>query len=576
MEKIVRAPICTFVGHVDHGKSSILDSIRSTNVTKSEAGGITQKISSSFIPIEDIKNRCKRLIEIFKTELIIPGLLLIDTPGHAAFSNLRKRGGNLADLAILVIDINEGIMPQTKEAIDILRNYKTPFLIALNKIDLIPGWKTNTELTLLQSIKEQNQNTLTDFDYKLYNIVGKLYESNEINSDRFDKVDDFTKKIVLMPCSAKTGEGIPELLMFIAGLSQKYLEVSLKIEVSGPGEGTILEVREERGLGTILDVIIYNGTINVNDTIVIGTLNNPIVTKIRSIFFLDGGNLKAFKTISAAASVIITATDIKEAISGMPLKVANKDVDSIVKEVKEEISEILIETDNEGIVVKADSLGSLEALVYMLKNEGVKIKRASIGNITKKDISDASIEKDPLDRIIIGFNIEAGENVDKLKIITSNIIYRLIEDLQQWKSEEQKKIESKEMEALVRPCRMKILPNCIFRKSNPAIVGVEILGGMLKVGIPIMKDGENLSYIKGIQLEKENVGEATQGQQVAISIPEITIGRQINENDILYSNIPEEDFKKIKNLKKYLNDMELNILREIAEVKRMNNPVWGI
>ena len=223
MEKVIRAPICTFVGHVDHGKSSILDNIRGTSIVKSEAGGITQKISSSFIPILTIKNLCSNLLELFKTELIVPGLLLIDTPGHAAFSNLRKRGGNLADIAIVVIDINEGIMPQTKEAIEVLKSYKTPFLIALNKIDLIPGWKTNNDINLLQNINSQAQSTSTALDYKIYEIVGKLYELYGFDSERFDRVEDFTKKIVLIPCSAKTGEGIPELLMFIAGIAQRYL-----------------------------------------------------------------------------------------------------------------------------------------------------------------------------------------------------------------------------------------------------------------------------------------------------------------------------------------------------------------
>ncbi|MBI2673027.1 translation initiation factor IF-2 [Candidatus Woesearchaeota archaeon] len=573
---MIRAPICTFVGHVDHGKSSILDKIRGTAVTKSEAGGITQQISSSFISIAVIKKICSDLLGLFKKELIIPGLLLIDTPGHAAFSNLRKRGGNLADIAIVVIDINEGIMPQTKEAIEILRNYKTPFLIALNKIDLIPGWDSNTEVGLLNNLNRQSQSAINSLDYKLYEIVGKLYELYVLNSERFDRVEDFTKKVVLIPCSAKTGEGIPELLMFIAGISQKYLEDALKIEVTGPGEGTILEVKEEKGLGTTVDVIIYNGTIHVNDNIVIGTLGNPIVTKIRSIFIPEKGSLKALKEISAAAGVKVTAQDIKDAIAGMPLKVANKDTDSVINEIKKEVSEVLIETDKEGVVVKADSLGSLEALVYMLKNEGIKIKKASIGSINKKDISDASIEINPLNKVIIGFNVELLENTDKIRIIISNIIYRLIEDLQKWQSEEQKRLESKELETLVRPCKIKILPNCIFRQSNPAIVGVEVLGGLLRVGTPVRKENESLTNVKSIQLEKESVNEANQGQQVAISLPHITVGRQITENDILYSDIPEEDFKRIKNLRKNLNDMELTILKEIAEIKRKDNPVWGI
>ena len=140
------------LGHVDSGKTSILDKIRGTGVQGREAGGITQAIGASIIPIETIKKICGKLLDSLNIKLTLPGLLFIDTPGHAAFVNLRKRGGNLADIAILVININEGLMPQTIESINILKQYKTPFIIAVNKIDLVNGWRSQKEKSLLKSI----------------------------------------------------------------------------------------------------------------------------------------------------------------------------------------------------------------------------------------------------------------------------------------------------------------------------------------------------------------------------------------------------------------------------------------
>ncbi len=169
----IRQPIVTVAGHVDHGKTTILDSIRKTGVAEQEAGGITQKISFTKVPIENIRKRCPMISEK-GIKLDFPGFLFIDTPGHAAFSHLRKRGGSLADLAVLVIDINEGIMPQTAEVIELLRLNKTPFIIALNKIDNISGWRKQAD-DLKQSIKTQATNVKLQFDEKLYTIIGSLH-----------------------------------------------------------------------------------------------------------------------------------------------------------------------------------------------------------------------------------------------------------------------------------------------------------------------------------------------------------------------------------------------------------------
>jgi translation initiation factor 5B len=251
---MIRQPIITVLGHVDHGKTSLLDFIRGTTVASREAGAITQHVGASSVPLEVIQKLCGPLLEKFKIKFTIPGLLFIDTPGHEIFTNLRKRGGSVADMAIVVIDIMQGIQPQTKEAIQILKTFKVPFVVAANKIDLIQNWKTHT-LIFTQNFEKQMAATKEQFEKKFYNLVGQLSEVG-FDSDLYTKVDDYKKKVAIVPVSAKTGEGVAELLALISGLTQKFLESSLKVEVKGPAKGTILEIKEEKGLGTTADVII--------------------------------------------------------------------------------------------------------------------------------------------------------------------------------------------------------------------------------------------------------------------------------------------------------------------------------
>lgn len=573
----IRSPICIMMGHVDHGKTTILDSIRGTAVAKGEAGRITQAISSTNLSIEIIKKICGDLLNNLKIKITIPGLLFIDSPGHAAFTNLRKRGGNLADIAVLVIDVNEGVKPQTLECIDILRQYKTPFIVAANKVDLIAGWKTQKDF-LIKNINNQAQEVKQNLDIKLYELVGKLHELG-FASERFDRVDDYTKQVAIVPVSGKTGEGLAELIMVITGLAQRYLEKGLKYDVSGPGRGTILEVKETKGVGQTLDVIVYDGTIKKNDQIVIGGIDGPMVTKIKALFQPDKEKkkVKMVQEVHAAIGVKISATDIKEALPGMPLRVANKDLEKIKEEVQEEVEEVMLDVDNEGIVIKADSLGSLEALINLLRENDIKIKKASIGDISKKDIAEASAELEPLNKVIVGFNVKTIEQSKEVKIITADIIYKIIDDIKKWHEEEKRKLEEKELEGMTRPCKVQILPNCIFRQSNPAVVGVEVLGGILRVGTPLIKaNGNKASEVKSMQEEGKNIPEAKKGNQVAIALPHLTVGRQINELDILYSGVTEEEFIKYKKLKRFLNSDEIAILKEIAEVKRAENPVWGV
>ncbi len=579
----------TFVGHIDHGKTSLQDYMRQSAVVMSEAGRITQHIGSSNIPLETIRKLCGNLLDALKLDLTIPGLLFIDTPGHAAFSNLRKRGGNLADLAILVIDINEGVMAQTFECIDILRQYKTPFIIALNKVDLLHGWQSK-KTTLLQNIQSQPESVQMKIEEKLYQVVGKLSDLG-LQSERFDRVEDYTKQIAIVPTSATTGEGIPELLMVLVGLTQKYMENNLKMNALGYAKGTVLEIKEEKGIGTTLDVILYDGSLKQNDCIVIGTLGEPIVTKVRSLLEpIPLRDIRDKKTkfqqvpeVSAATGVKISAPDLGSVVAGMPIRsCAKEDVERVKEEIQSEVEEVLIETEQEGIVIKSDSLGSLEALVKLLKEKNITVKKASVGAISKKDMSDAEVnhEKDPLLSVILGFNVAVPAEVTlspKVKIITNDVIYRLIDELEKWQEAEKKKREGNQLDVLVRPAKVQIMRGYVFRQNNPAVVGMDILAGTLKSGAPLMKgDGTTITEAKSLQLEQENIEKAERGKQVAVSLPHVTIGRQLFEGDILYTAIPEEDFRKMKELKQYLSEEEKTILKEIANIMRANNPVWGV
>ena len=278
----LRKLLITVLGHVDHGKTSLLDKIRRSTVAAGEAGAITQAIGVSIIPISVIEKICGALLNHMKGKITIPGFLTIDTPGHAAFTSLRKRGGSLADIAILVVDINEGFKPQTIESIEILKANKVPFVVAANKIDLQHGWLYDKDKILLKNIESLDYQHQGEFEKKMYELVGQFGELG-IQAERFDRVQDYTKQVAIVPLSAFTGQGIPELLMVMTGLAQKFFEEKLELHEEDNAKGSILEVKEEKGLGVTIDTIIYDGNIKVNDTLIIGSMNEPIVTKVRAL-----------------------------------------------------------------------------------------------------------------------------------------------------------------------------------------------------------------------------------------------------------------------------------------------------
>ncbi len=569
---MIRSLICTFVGHVDHGKTTIQDYIRGTSIAKKEPGLITQHISGTKVDFSIIKGICGDLLK--GKDIKIPGFLFLDTPGHASFNNLRKRGSNLADIAVLVIDINESIKPQTLEALEILKQFKTPFVIAANKIDLISGYRSSKDF-LIKNLDAQSDSFKEELDTKIYTIVGKLSELGII-SERFDRIDDYTKQAAIIPLSAKSGNGVPELLMVLAGLGQKFLEKELQINPESPGKATILEVKEEKGIGTILETVLYDGNLKENDIIVIGSLTDPIITRVKAIFSKQLNKTMKVERTQAVDLINISCPDLKEVYAGMPLRVANTNLEKVSKEVREEVSAVLIETTKDGIIVKADSLGSLEALISLLKENEIKIKHASIGDINKKDIQEALSSNDESDRIILAFNVKQIDKNRDVKVINHDVIYKIIEEYDKYIYQKRKDLAEKELKTVKMPAKIHLMPGYIFRQNNPAVVGVEVLAGKIKVDMPLMKDGKQVTQIQSIQESGKAISEAVKGKEVAVAFKNVTVGRQINSGDILYSVISENDFRKLKKLRHLLKSDEIQALKEISEIYRKQNPVWGV
>ena len=584
----LRTPIVVVMGHVDHGKTTLLDKIRGTAVAKGEAGLITQHIGATEVPLDVVQDFCG---SHFGKEIEIPGLLFIDTPGHHAFTSMRSRGGSLADLAVLIVDVNEGFQPQTIESLSILKRFKTPFVVAANKMDRIGGWHTTTNAPFAKSLKVQSERVSEILDTRLYELVGELYKYG-FDADRYDRITDFTRTVGIVPISAITGEGVPDLLMILVGLAQRFLKDNLQLTATGPGVGTILEVKEEKGLGTTLDVILYNGEFFAGDTVIVGTSREPLVTKIRALLkpkplaeIRSEERFLPVKHVSAASGVKVSAPKLDNALAGSTIRVVSNpdEVEALSLELKSELDAVRIDTENEGLIIKSDTIGSLEALVGELKARDIHIHYADVGPISRRDVIRAAAINDPLLSAILGFNVDilpdALNEIQKtnVPVFSSDIIYTIIESYERWVEDQKNKMEQERLEAVIRPGAVRILPDCVFRQSKPAVVGVQVIGGIVRTQVNLMReDGANVGVIKGSQAHNENRGSATVGQEVAISIDGPTVGRQIHEGDILYVNIPEKHARIVElELKPKLAEDEREVLENFLEIKRKKDPFWG-
>ena len=587
-----RQPIVAVLGHVDHGKTSLLDHIRSlgsqrqASVMDREAGGITQHIGATEVPSDLLNELCGPLLggKSFDS----PGLLFIDTPGHHSFSTLRNRGGSLADIAILVVDLKEGLRPQTIESIRILKKAKTPFVVAGNKVDRIHGWKSENGRPMALAMRNQTKDAMGYFDQSFWDLVGGFGEHG-FNLDRYDRIKDFTKEIALVPVSAKEGEGIQDLLAVVIGLAERYLADQLT-DIEGAGEGTVLEMKEERGLGKTLDVILHRGSIAKGDEIVLVTPEGGITTTVRGLFkprgmaeMRDAGDRwNDAESASAASGLKLSAPDLDGVLAGTTLRVA-RDANERKEALKlaSEESSLSIDLEEEGVCIKADTVGGLEALAMELKEIDVPIRSASIGKVGRRDIRGAETASDPLQRLILGFSTsvlsDAQNEIDSsdsgLKVICSDIIYHILDERERWVEARTAELEEESREKIVYPGRILLLPDHTFRVSKPAVVGVRVLGGRIHIGQRLLKDGSPVGQIKSIRSGEDSMKEAKQGDEVAVAIDGVVVGRQIEEEDVLLVDVPESHAKRLRKMS--LNAMESEILGELLEIHRREDHFWG-
>ena len=591
----LRQPVVVVLGHVDSGKTSLLDRVRGTAVQAREVGGITQHIGASFFPIETIKDITGPLYQrLSKSETQIPGLLVIDTPGHEIFANLRVRGGSAADLAIVVADVNKGFEPQTIESIEILRKRKVPFVIALNKIDMVTGWRKNSLSPFVsEEMKNQDVNVLEMLDTKIYNVVGSLSRLG-YSSEAFWRVKDFTKELAIVPVSAVTGVGIPELLAVLVGLAQQFMGRRLERHTSG-ARGIVLEINEEVGLGPSANVILLDGIIKHGDVVVVAKRDGAVITKIKALLVpkpLDEmrdprDKFKPVDQVISAAGLKITSTDLDGVLAGSPLYVLERkqDEDILRQMVESEIKSAIINTDSNGVTLRCDTIGSIEAIMDLLKKANVNIRSADIGHITRRDVIEASAvrEKDRYLGVVLGFNVKVLDDAQResqernVKIFNEQIIYNLVRTYTDWVTYQREHEESILFNEIPPICKFQFMRGYIFRRNDPAVFGAEVLVGKLRQKVLVMSnDGKKIGIIQQVQENGKAIEEATKGMQVAVSIRGPVIGRQINEEDTFYTDLNSRQAKLlIERFNHRLNEEENEVFKNILGLKRKSDPAYG-
>lgn len=605
----LRSPICCVLGHVDTGKTSLLDKIRKTNVQGGEAGGITQQIGATYFPLKTLKLQTRAAAQIHqKFRIKVPGLLIIDTPGHEAFRNLRSRGSNLCDIAVLVVDLMHGLEPQTIESIKLLKEKNTPFIVALNKVDRIFGWKAVPGAPFQESLKKQAKNCQQEFETRVLETVTGFAEQG-LNACLYYENKDFVNWVSLIPTSAVTGEGIPDLLMVLIQLTQSKYQA--KIKTKEIFQATVLEVKMIEGLGATIDVILVNGTLHEGERIVVCGMDGAIATNIRALLTpqpLRELRVKSpylhHKELQAAQGLKIAAQGLERAVAGSSLYVVGPDDDE--NELKEraqgDLTDLMSKVKKRGVSVQASTLGSLEALLVYLDQCKIPVGAINIGPVHRNDLIRASVNLTKGKRkefgTILAFDVPVDREIRLeaakmgVKIFTADIIYHLFDQFTKY-VDEIKAAEKKEAEArVVFPCQLSIVPGRVFREKNPIVLGVKIEEGLLRVGTPLavqkkvsVEDPETgttrtrkemrfIGRVVGIQDNHKDVPQAGVDAQVAVSIEgtNFTFGRQFDENDTLYSQISRESIDALRDHFREVLTQNKGMVELIKKLK----PMYGV
>ncbi|KAH7288942.1 hypothetical protein KP509_31G051600 [Ceratopteris richardii] len=590
----LRSPICCILGHVDTGKTKLLDCIRRTNVQEGEAGGITQQIGATYFPRENIIERTKDVRT--KVEMKVPGLLVIDTPGHESFTNLRSRGSGLCDIAILVVDIMHGLEPQTIESLNLLKMRHTPFVVALNKVDRLYSWKSCPNAPITNAFEKQSRDVMNEFDRRLNQIITQIKEQG-LNSELYYKNPDRRKYVSIVPTSAISGEGVPDLLMLLVTLTQQMMES--KLMYISEVQCTVLEVKVVEGLGTTIDVILVNGVLHEGDQIVVCGMQGPIVTTIRAL--LTPHPMKEIrvkylhhKELKAAQGIKLTAQGLEHAIAGTQLHVVgpDDDLEDIKEEAMEDMKNVMSRVDKsgEGVCVQASTLGSLEALLEFLKSPAVKIPVSgiSIGPVHKRDVMRASVmleRKKKEYATILAFDVkvtpEAKDLAEELgvRIFTADIIYHLFDQFTAYMDNVKEEKRKESADEAVFPCVLRIKPEFVFNKKDPIIVGVDVIEGIARVGTPICVPSQemiDIGRIASMEVNHKVVDTAKKGQAVAMKITGTTpeeiqkmYGRHFDHQDELVSHITRRSIDVLK--ENFRDELSVEEWKLVVKLKKLFN-----
>lgn len=589
--ELLRSPVVCVLGHVDTGKTKILDKIRHTHVQDGEAGGITQQIGATFVPEDAIREQTTMLKEFSKSDINLPGLLIIDTPGHESFSNLRTRGSSMCDIAILVVDIMHGLEPQTIESLNLLRKGSVPMVVALNKIDRLFDWRRNPTSGVKETLKKQKPNTKAEFDERMKEVIIQFAEQG-LNAALFWDRVDFKEYIPVVPTSAVTGDGMGDLIAQVVGFSKKMLQDQLMF--SKEVEAVVLEVKVIYGLGTTVDIILRNGILNEGDSLILNGTEGPFVTQARALLMpqpLKELRVKNsyinHKTIIAAQGVKICGKDLEKTIAGTPVLVARKpdEIDVLKDEAASTLSNFLgaIKLKDKGVFVQASTLGSLEALLEFLKGSKIPFAGINIGPVHKKDVMKASVmlDKDNQWACILAFDVrverDAQEMADSVgvRIFTADIIYHLFDNFIKYREELRERKRQENERFAIFPCKLKILPNCVFNARNPIVVGVLVEAGIVKPGTPLCvpsRDFINIGTVSSLELNHKQVENARKGTEVCIKIeaipgePPKLFGRHFDLEDVLVSKISRESIDAVKSY--FREDLQKSDWQLMIELKR--------
>uniref|UniRef100_A0A8D2ZCL8 Eukaryotic translation initiation factor 5B n=1 Tax=Scophthalmus maximus TaxID=52904 RepID=A0A8D2ZCL8_SCOMX len=613
----LRSPVVCVLGHVDTGKTKILDKLRHTHVQDGEAGGITQQIGATNVPKETIEEQTRMVKNFNKEGIKIPGMLIIDTPGHESFSNLRNRGSSLCDIAILVVDIMHGLEPQTLrvhqpaegEEVSVYRRpqqgrftaKRVPplpvvyFLVfdccCCLQIDRLYDWKRSPETDVHTTLKKQKKNTKDEFDGRAKAVIVEFAQQG-LNAALFYENKDPRTFVSMVPTSAHSGDGMGNLIALLIELTQTML--ARRLAHCDELRAQVMEVKALPGMGTTIDVILINGCLREGETIIVPGVEGPIVTQIRGLLLPPPlkelrvkNQYEKHKEVSTAQGVKILGKDLEKTLAGLPLLVAHHDDeipvlrDELERELKQTLSSIKLE--EKGVYVQASTLGSLEALLEFLRTSKVPYSGINIGPVHKRDVMKASamLEHDQQYAVILAFDVkverESQEMADSLgvRVFWAEIIYHLFDAFTKYREDYKKAKQDEFKHIAVFPVKLKVLPQFIFNSRDPIVMGVTVEAGVLRQGTPLCvpaKGFVDIGVVTSIEMNHKSVESAKKGQEICIKIEPIPgespkmFGRHFEATDPIVSKITRASIDALKNW--FRDEMQKTDWQLIVELKK--------